>query len=37
MSQWGAKGMAERGYKAERILEYYYPGTTLGWIGARAR
>ena len=37
MSQWGAKGMAEQGYKAERILEYYYPGTTLGWIGARAR
>lgn len=30
MSQWGAKGMAERGYTAETILEYYYPGTTLG-------
>jgi stage II sporulation protein D len=37
MSQWGAKGMAEQGYKAEKILEYYYPGTTLGWLGARAR
>ena len=30
MSQWGAKAMAERGYRAEAILEYYYPGTTLG-------
>jgi len=37
MSQWGAKGMAEQGYKAEKILEYYYPGTTLGWLGGRAR
>jgi stage II sporulation protein D len=36
MSQWGAKGMAEQGYKAEKILEYYYPGTTLGWLGPRA-
>src|SRR4029434_2847336 len=35
MSQWGAKGMAEQGYKAEKILEYYYPGTTLGSLGAR--
>jgi stage II sporulation protein D len=37
MSQWGAKGMADQGYKAEKILEYYYPGTTLGSLGARAR
>ena len=35
MSQWGAKGMAEQGYTAERILEYYYPGATLGSLGAR--
>jgi len=35
MSQWGAKGMAEQGYTAEKILEYYYPGTTLGSIGRR--
>lgn len=35
MSQWGAKGMAEQGYTAEKILEYYYPGTTLGYLGAR--
>ncbi len=37
MSQWGAKGMAEQGYKAEKILEYYYPGTTLGWLGTPTR
>jgi len=37
MSQWGAKGMAEQGYKAEKILEYYYPGTTLGLLGAGSR
>jgi len=36
MSQWGAKGMAELGYTAEKILEYYYPGTTLGWLSGRA-
>jgi len=36
MSQWGAKGMAEQGYTAEKILEYYYPGTTLGWLSGRA-
>jgi stage II sporulation protein D len=37
MSQWGAKGMAEQGYKAEKILEYYYPGTTLGWLASPKR
>jgi len=36
MSQWGAKGMAELGYTAERILEYYYPGTTFGSLSARS-
>jgi stage II sporulation protein D len=35
MSQWGAKGMAEQGYTAAKILEYYYPGTTLGSLGGR--
>jgi len=35
MSQWGAKGMAEQGHRADKILEYYYPGTTLGSLGAR--
>jgi len=27
--------MAEQGYAAERILEYYYPGTTPGALNAR--
>ena len=35
MSQWGAKGMAAQGYTAEKILEYYYPGTTLGSLVGR--
>lgn len=29
LSQFGAKGMAERGYTHPHILEYYYPGTRL--------
>lgn len=29
LDQWGAKAMAERGYDAERIVEYYYPGAVL--------
>ena len=32
MCQWGAKGMAERGYLARQILEFYYPGTTFGTL-----
>jgi stage II sporulation protein D len=36
MCQWGAKGMAEQGYSARQILEYFYPGTTLGALGDRA-
>jgi stage II sporulation protein D len=34
MCQWGAKGMAEQGYSARQILEYFYPGTTLGSLDA---
>ncbi len=30
LSQWGARGMAERGASMEEILAFYYPGTTLG-------
>ncbi|MGD9666316.1 MAG: SpoIID/LytB domain-containing protein [Synergistaceae bacterium] len=30
MSQWGAKTMAEKGWTFEQILEYYFPGTTIG-------
>jgi stage II sporulation protein D len=33
MCQWGAKGMAEQGYSASKILEFFYPGTTLGSLG----
>lgn len=29
MCQWGAKGMAERGYSYKDILNFYYPGTEL--------
>ena len=29
MSQWGARNMAERGYKAKDILEYYYKDTKI--------
>jgi len=36
MCQWGAKGMAEQGYTARKILEFFYPGTTFGSLGARA-
>lgn len=36
MCQWGAKGMAEQGYTARQILEFFYPGTTLGSLGTRA-
>jgi stage II sporulation protein D len=35
MCQWGAKGMAERGYTARQILALYYPGTTLGHLEGR--
>ena len=29
LSQWGAKGMAERGFNFREILGHYYPGTAL--------
>ena len=29
LSQWGAKAMADRGWSAEKILEFYYPGTAI--------
>ncbi|MGH7354079.1 MAG: SpoIID/LytB domain-containing protein [Candidatus Rokuibacteriota bacterium] len=35
MCQWGAKGMAEQGYPARKILEFYYPGTTFGALDER--
>jgi stage II sporulation protein D len=30
MAQWGAYGYALHGWSYERILDHYYPGTTLG-------
>jgi stage II sporulation protein D len=33
--QWGARGMAEQGHPAARILEFYYPGATLGVLNQR--
>jgi len=35
LCQWGAKGMAEQGYTARQILEYYYPGAVLGLLDPR--
>lgn len=32
LSQFGAKGMAERGYSYPQILAYYYPGTALATL-----
>lgn len=32
LCQWGARGMAEQGYTAPRILEFYYPGATLATL-----
>lgn len=29
MCQWGAYGMAKRGYNYRKILDFYYPGTIL--------
>jgi stage II sporulation protein D len=36
MCQWGAKGMAEQGYSAREILEFFYPGTSPGSLDTRA-
>ena len=30
MCQWGAEGMARKGFKYRDILEHYYPGTEIG-------
>ena len=36
LCQWGAKGMAEQGYTARQILEFFYPGTVLGTLDRAA-
>ena len=33
MSQWGARGFADRGWGWRRILTHYYPGTALSRVG----
>lgn len=30
MSQWGAKALADQGWRCERIVQFYFPGTALG-------
>ena len=35
MCQWGAKAMAEQGYHARQIVEFYYRGATLGFLDGR--
>lgn len=30
MCQWGTRGMAQKGYSTKEILQFYYPGTTIG-------
>ena len=38
LCQWGAKELAERGYAAETILRYYYPGADIqdfAWLPRR--
>jgi len=37
LCQWGAKELAERGYPAETILRYYYPGTELRELASLPR
>jgi stage II sporulation protein D len=37
LCQWGARGMAEQGYTARQILEFYYPGATFGALDAAAK
>jgi len=37
LCQWGAKSMAEKGYKYEHILRYYFRGTKIVKISERLR
>ena len=32
LDQWSAKTMADQGYDAHQILEYYYPGAVLATL-----
>jgi stage II sporulation protein D len=35
LCQWGMKALAERGWTADQIIAYYYPGTTVDVIAPR--
>jgi stage II sporulation protein D len=35
LCQYGAKGMAEQGHAARQILEFFYPGASLGVLNGR--
>lgn len=35
LCQWGMKALAERGWSADRIIDYYYPGTTVDHVASR--
>jgi stage II sporulation protein D len=35
LCQWGMKALAERGWTADQIVGYYYPGTTVDVVAPR--
>jgi len=37
MSQWGAQGAALQGKSADQIVDFYYPGTSLGTLKGKVR
>ncbi|MFZ5862811.1 MAG: SpoIID/LytB domain-containing protein [Nitrospirota bacterium] len=37
LCQWGMKALAERGWAAERIIAYYYPGTVIDVVSGTSR
>jgi stage II sporulation protein D len=37
LCQWGAKELAEKGYSAEAIVRYYYPGTEIRDVSSLSR
>ncbi len=37
MSQYGSEGAARQGLTAAQIMDFYYPGTTMGQLGGQVR
>jgi stage II sporulation protein D len=35
LCQWGMKALADRGWTADQIIAYYYPGTTIHALAPR--